>query len=52
MTKKEKISMLRTAAQLVYRCSERTPPKAKKSTLNIKVAEAAIGIENLIKHLM
>lgn len=51
MTNKEKIFLLKIAAQLVYRCSEYTPPKVKESKVNTEVAKAAIGIEGLVKYL-
>lgn len=51
MTNKEKVSILKIAAQLVYKCSEHTPPSVKESKLNAQVAKAALSIDGVIKHL-
>ena len=51
MTNKKKIAILKIAAQLVYQCSEHTPPKVKTSKLNTEVAKAALSIEGVIEHL-
>ena len=51
MTNKEKISILKIAAQLVYKCSEYTPPKVKESKLNTEVAKTALAIGTLVKYL-
>lgn len=51
MSNKEKIAILKIAAQLVYKCSEHTPPKVKSSKLNGEVAKAALAIGSVITHL-
>lgn len=51
MSKKEKIAILKIAAQLVYKCSEHTPPEVKQSMLNMEVAHAALSIEKAIKYI-
>lgn len=51
MSNKEKIAILKIAQQLVYKCSEHTPPKVKQSKLNTEIAKAALAIDGVVKHL-
>lgn len=51
MQNTDKRFLLKTAKQLVARCSEYTSPKIKSSELNAMIAKAMLAIEEIIKSL-
>jgi hypothetical protein len=45
----DKKFLLKTAKQLIARCSEYTPPKVKSSELNAGVAKAMLAVDDVLK---
>ncbi len=49
MRKSDKKFLLKTAKELVARCSEYTPPEINTSNINAEIARAMLAIENVLK---
>ena len=51
MQNADKKFLLKTAKQLIARCSEYTPQKVKSSELNAQVAKAMLAVDDILKML-
>ena len=49
MQNTDKRFLLKTAKQLIGRCSEYTPPKVNSSELNASLAKAMLAVDEVIK---
>lgn len=49
MKNSEKKFLLKTAKQIIARCTEYTPPKVKSSELNASVGKAMLAVEDVLK---
>lgn len=51
MTKQQQLSILKIAAQLIYKCAEYTAPDVKYSKHNELIARSALAVQDAINHI-